>query len=132
MKRLLDQLQDGFLPATRHLASTELAEMTRRAYREARTRGALYVLNKVPDPDTEHFLWQRLLEAQIQVAASIPDDLALRRAWLEGAPLESAAADAEAIKLVRALEEGRGGFGAAREVAATLVSRTQGHPNARP
>lgn len=83
MKRLLEQMHGGFVPATRHLASPELVELTQRAYREARTRGALYVLNKVPDPDTEHFLWQRLLEAEIQVAT-------------------------------------------------TLVSRTPGHPNARP
>ena len=88
--------------------------------------------DKVPDADTEHFLWQRLLEAEIQVAASIPDDPALRQAWLEGTPLESAAADAEAIKLVRALEEGRGGFDTAREVPATNASRTHGFLKATP
>lgn len=132
MKTLLEQLHGGFLPATRHLASPELAELTRRAYRDARTRGALYVLNKVPDADTEHFLWQRLLEAEIQVTASIPDDPGLRQAWLEGAVLESAAGDAETAKLVRALEEGRTGFGAVGELATTLASRTRGHPNARP
>jgi CO dehydrogenase nickel-insertion accessory protein CooC1 len=110
MKSLLDQMHNGFMPATRHLASPELVELTRRAYREARTRGALYVLNKVPDADTEHFLWQRMLEAEIQVVASIPDDPALRQAWLEGSPLHSRTADAEAGKIVRALEEQRGVF----------------------
>lgn len=34
----------------------------------------------------------------------------LRQAWLEGTPLHSAAAEAEAAKLVRALEQERGGF----------------------
>jgi CO dehydrogenase nickel-insertion accessory protein CooC1 len=124
MKTLIEQLHNGFLPATRHLASPELVELTRRTYREARTRGAVYVLNKVPDADTEHFLRQRLLEAEIHVAASIPDDPALRQAWLEGAPLNSATAEAEAAKIVSALEEGRGGFGAANEVPAAATSRT--------
>jgi CO dehydrogenase nickel-insertion accessory protein CooC1 len=88
--------------------------------------------DKVPDADTEHFLWQRLLEAEIQVTASIPDDPGLRQAWLEGAVLESAVGDAEAAKLVRALEEGRGGLGAAAGMTTTLAARTRGHPNARP
>lgn len=90
LKTLLDQMHAGFLPATRHPASPELVELTRRAYQEARTKGTLYVLNKVPDTDTEHFVWQRLLEAEINVVASIPDEPALRQAWLEGTPLHSA------------------------------------------
>jgi CO dehydrogenase nickel-insertion accessory protein CooC1 len=108
MKTLLEQMHGGFMPATRHLASPELVELSQRMYREARTQGALYVLNKVPDTDTEHFLWQQLLEAELNVAASIPDDPAVRQAWLEGIPLISARASAEAAKIVRALEEERG------------------------
>jgi CO dehydrogenase nickel-insertion accessory protein CooC1 len=116
MKTLLEQMRAGLMPATRHLASPELVELTHRAYREARTQGALYVLNKVPDADTEHFLWQRLLEAGINVVATIQDDPALRQGWLEGARLRSAGGTAEAAKLVRALEEGRGAFGERRDV----------------
>jgi len=114
MKTLLGQMQEGFMPATRHLASPELVEVTRRTYRQARTQGALYVLNKVPDPDAEHFLWQRLLEAGLNVVASIPDDPVLRQAWLEGTRLHSTTANAEAVKIVRALEEKRGCFASNR------------------
>jgi hypothetical protein len=89
MKTLLDQMHGGSVPATRHLESPELVALTLRNYREARTQGALYVLNKVPDPDTEHFLWQRLLAEEINVVASIHDDSPLRQAWLEGKPLRS-------------------------------------------
>ena len=113
MKLLLDQMRAGVPPATRHLASPELVALSRRTFQEARTRGVLYVLNKLPDADTEHFLWQRLLEVEIQVVASIPEDASLRQAWLEGGPLRSAAAEAEAAKIVRALEDGRGGFAGA-------------------
>jgi CO dehydrogenase nickel-insertion accessory protein CooC1 len=116
MKSLLGQMQEGCLPATRHLASPELVELTQRTYREARTQGALYVLNNVADPDTEHFLWQRLLEAELSVVASIPHDPVLRQAWLEGMPLHSATANAEAAKIVRALEERRGRFASTRSV----------------
>jgi CO dehydrogenase nickel-insertion accessory protein CooC1 len=122
MKTLLDQMHAGFLPATRHLASPELVELTRRSYLEARTKGALYVLNKVPDADTEHFLWQRLLEAEINVVASIPDEPALRQAWLEGTPLHSAHAEAEAAKIVRALEQNRGCFAEEHTVPSTAAA----------
>lgn len=124
MKTLLDQMHAGFLPATRHLASPELVELTRRSYQEAHTKGALYVLNKVPDTATEHYLWQRLLEAEINVVASIPDEANLRQSWLEGAPLHNAHAEAEAAKIVRALEQKRGCF---LEEPAVLQPATPGN-----
>jgi len=114
MKTLLNQMHGGFVPATRHLSSSELVALTLRNYREARTRGAVYVLNKVPDPDTEHYLWQRLLAEEINVVASIHDDSPLREAWLEAKPLRSAHAEAEAAKIVRALEQKRGAFTGSR------------------
>jgi CO dehydrogenase nickel-insertion accessory protein CooC1 len=110
MQTLLDEMRAGHLPATRHLASAELVELTQRSYREARTQGALYVLNKIPDQDTEYQLWQRLLQTGIHPTAVIPDDPALRQAWLEAAPLESGPARAEAAKIVRALEASPSAF----------------------
>jgi CO dehydrogenase nickel-insertion accessory protein CooC1 len=118
LKTMLDQMHAGSMPATRHLASPQLVELTRRAYHDARTKGVVHVLNKVPDTDTEHFLWQRLVEAEINVVASIPEDPNLRQAWLQGAPLRSLAAEAEAAKLLRALEQQRGGFPPERVVPA--------------
>ncbi len=125
MKLLLDQMRAGVPPATRHLASPELVALTRRTFQEARTQGVLYVLNKVPDNDTEHFLWQRLLEVEIQVVASIREDASLRQAWLEGAPLYSATAEAEAAKIVRALEQERGGC--AEKPAAESAAEPESH-----
>lgn len=110
MRTLLDQMRAGRMPATRHLQSPELIKLTENAYRTARTKGAVYVLNKVPDPETEHQLWQLLVQQGIQPVASISDDPELRRAWLEGFPLASASAWTEAAKIVRALETGRGRF----------------------
>lgn len=110
MRTLLKQIHEGVMPATRHLASQDLVKITEDAYRAARTRGALYVLNKVPDPDTEYDLWQLLVQSGIQPTASFGDENSLRNAWLKGLPLESAAARSEAGKIVRALEDGRGRF----------------------
>lgn len=70
----------------------------------------MYLLNKVADAEIEYQLWQRLLGAGLHATAVIRDDPHIRAAWLEGSPLESASALAEAAKLVRALEEGFGAF----------------------
>ena len=104
MQTLLDQMRAGHLPATRHLRSPELVRLTEEAYRTARTKGVVYVLNKVPDLETEQQLGHFLVQAGIHAIASIPDDAQLRRAWLEGSPLKSASAQAEAAKIVKTLE----------------------------
>jgi CO dehydrogenase nickel-insertion accessory protein CooC1 len=129
MKTLLDQMQAGHLPATRHLKSPELVELTRRAYKTARIKGVLYVLNKVPDANTEHFLRQCLMEANINVAASICEDSDLRQAWLVGVPLCSAPAEAEAAKIVRALEKKRGSFRNERPACSGAAAKNQRSPN---
>jgi len=55
----------------------------------------LYLLNKVADAEIEYQLWQRLLGAGLHATAVIRDDPRI---------------EAEAAKLVRALEEGFGAF----------------------
>jgi CO dehydrogenase maturation factor len=120
MQRLLEQMHAGHLPATRHLQSPELVRLTEDAYRNARTKGIVFVLNKVPDIETEHHLWQFLVQAGISAVASIPDDPDLREAWLEGAPLRSAAAGAEASKVVRNLERMAAEADAARGMPQSL------------
>lgn len=117
LQGMLQEMHDGHPPATRHLHAPKLVRLTEEAYRTARTKGAVYVLNKVSDPETEYLLWQQLLPAGLHAVASIPDDPQVRQAWLEGSRLESAAAQAEAAKVVRALEEERGSFDATNPMA---------------
>jgi CO dehydrogenase nickel-insertion accessory protein CooC1 len=104
LRKLVEQMRAGHLPATHHLGSPGLVELTERQYRSARIRGVRYVLNKVADSDTEYELRQRLLDAGIQATAVIREEPGLQRAWLEGAALECAQAASEAAKIVRAFE----------------------------
>jgi CO dehydrogenase maturation factor len=104
MKTLVEQMHAGHLPATRHLVLPELVELSQRAFQTARTKGVAYVLNRIPDPDTEHFLWQRLVQAGINPIATIRDEPNLRQAWLEGTRVDSPPALVEAAKIVKALE----------------------------
>ena len=133
MKTLLEQMHGGAMPATRHLQSPGLVQCLEDSYRQARTRGALYVLNKVADGETEYELWQRLLSAGLQATASIPDDPQIRHAWLVGRPINSVAGLAEASKIVRALEEGRGAFVEPGAVASVVEARAaRGEPALQP
>ena len=108
LERLLEQLRAGHLPATKHLPTPELVQLTEETYRAARTKGVVHVLNKVSDPETEYRLWHHLLQAGLHAVASIPEEPQIRQAWLEGDRLESATARAEAAKIVRALEGNHG------------------------
>ena len=110
MKTLLEEMHRGALPATQHLHSPDLVQLLEDSYRQARTKGALCVLNKVTDAETEYQVWQLLLAAGLHATASIREDPQIRTAWLERGPVSSVHALAEAAKIVRALEEGRGAF----------------------
>ena len=117
LQRLLQQMHAGRLPATRHLQSAEMVKLTEDTYRAARTKGTVYVLNKVPPVETAHTFREMLKEAGISPVASLSDEPTLRREWMEGLPLTSASARSEATKLVLALEEGRGRFDGSMSVA---------------
>ncbi len=106
MKALLEQMREGHLPSTRHLDSPEVVEITRRMYREARTKGALYVLNKVPDAETERRLRDSLEAEGIRVSAIIREDADIRRAWLAGDRIDGAGAMSAIADVVRELEGG--------------------------
>jgi CO dehydrogenase nickel-insertion accessory protein CooC1 len=117
LQQLLEEMHAGRMPATRHLQSAEMVKVTEDAYRSARTKGAVFVLNKLPAAENAHSFWEMLREANINPVASINDEQALRRQWMEGLPLISASARSEATRIVRALEEGRGRFARSQSFA---------------
>lgn len=65
------------------------------------------MLNRIPAPETEDRLRRALIAEGIDPVAVLADDPSLRRAWLEGTPLNSPGAQAEALKLAGALGETR-------------------------
>jgi CO dehydrogenase maturation factor len=108
MKTLLRELREGRPPATQHLKSPELVELTLGTYRAARTRGILYVLNKCPDAETEDHMRHLLLSVGINVAASVQDLPEIRQNWFDGAALQGNTAGLQMFKLVHALEQASG------------------------
>ena len=104
MQEMVGQLKAGGLPATAHLEDFELIELAYQMYRDAHVKGVLFILNKVRDELTERFLRARLAEKGIEPLGVIHDAQALSMAWLMGEPLIKTPAQAEAERIVKAIE----------------------------
>jgi CO dehydrogenase nickel-insertion accessory protein CooC1 len=104
MRDMVDQLRAGGRPATAHLQHPELVALANRLYREARVQGVQFILNRIRDQETERYLLARLAASGIAPIGIIYADPALERAWLTGAPLDTARQAEEAQAIVRRLE----------------------------
>lgn len=96
----------GVPPATRHLESPEQVALAERLFREARVRGVLAVLSRVPTPDVEAYLRRELEGSEAPVAAVLPEDRGIGEQWLTGRPLSSDRLRAAGRELARRLEWG--------------------------
>lgn len=90
MQDMVARLMAGEPPCTAHLESPQLVDMARTLYRNARVKGVQFVLNRVPDCETESFLRQHLASAGIEVCEVFDEDRSLARAWLRGDALHEA------------------------------------------
>jgi CO dehydrogenase nickel-insertion accessory protein CooC1 len=64
----------------------------------------VFVLNRIRDDEMEHCLQQKLGEKGIKPIGIIHEDASISTAWLTGAALDASRAQAEAGKIVEALE----------------------------
>ena len=104
MKRMVDQIKAGALPATEHLGSISLVEMAKSFYREAPIKGVLFVLNRVADAEMEQYMRDRLAAHGLEPGGVIYRDDSISSAWLKGLPLESIQAKQGARAIVNILE----------------------------
>jgi len=104
MRDMVNQLNEGSLPATDHLDQPDLVEMVNRLYREARVKGVLFILNRARDEEMEKFVLKRLAENDIEPIGVIHDDPSLSIAWLKGAPLSREATKPEIEEIIVLLE----------------------------
>ncbi|MGD2121618.1 MAG: P-loop NTPase [Gemmatimonadota bacterium] len=87
---LVNQIQAGATPATTHLEDPSLAETAKRMYEEARVKGVMAVLNRVPDRVTEMKMEGEISkEGLLHLIGALKEDGSIRDAWLEGRSIES-------------------------------------------
>ena len=104
MLHMVKQIKAGAMPATAHLEDPELVDAANNYYRESAIREVLFVLNKIPDQASLKLLRARLSQKGIQPIAVIPDDSAIRSAWLQGGQIVIGKAEKELSKVIQALE----------------------------
>jgi CO dehydrogenase nickel-insertion accessory protein CooC1 len=105
LHRLVARLRAGATPAISHLQRPELRELALRWYREARVRGVLAVLNRVPDPGTEAYLRRALGAAGPPVIGTLAEDQSIGELWLRATSVHSARLADGVSKLASVLEE---------------------------
>jgi CO dehydrogenase maturation factor len=108
---MVREVRRGTPPATRHLERPELVELANRAYRRARVRRVLAVLNRIPDAGVEGRLRRSLERRGIPVIGVFPEEPVIGRQWLGGEPVGSDSLLAAATAVVEELERVRQSVG---------------------
>jgi CO dehydrogenase nickel-insertion accessory protein CooC1 len=104
LARMVTEIRAGTPPATEHLERPELVDLAVRLFREARVRGVLAILNRVPDPNAESYLREALEVAGVPVVGVIGEDPTIQVQWLRGKRLGSDYLSEAAARLARGLE----------------------------
>ena len=108
-------IQGGSPPATAHLEDPDLQETATRLFREARVKGVLTILNRVPDNHTETHLAEKVGRGSfVELIGALREEPSIGNAWLDGLPVHSSANTARVSGIADRIE--------AAEVSATLVS----------
>ena len=104
MRKMVEEIRAGGLPATRHLETPELVEWANRIFREATIRDVAVVLNRVRDEEMEQFMREKLAEKGIEPIGVIREDPSIAISWLIGAPLEVTSTKKDVEKIAEKME----------------------------
>lgn len=105
MRDMIDQIKADVLPATAHLETTELITLANKLFTDSKIKDVFFILNKIPDKETEIYLRDKLTQKDIEPIASIPEDSSIPGAWLRGTQLQTENLFDEALKIVEKLEK---------------------------
>jgi CO dehydrogenase nickel-insertion accessory protein CooC1 len=104
MRDMINQMKNGKQPATWHLENLDLVAMANKQFADARIKGALFILNKIRNTETENYLRTKLAERDIGISGIIYEDPAIFDAWLKGIPLKVKKSHGEILGFIKALE----------------------------
>ena len=102
---MIDQIKADVLPATAHLENPELVALANKLFIEASIKEVFFILNKIPDIETEKYLRVKLAKKGIEPVASISTQPSIATAWLKGRRIQINNAKEEIQKVIEVLEE---------------------------
>ena len=77
MQKMVTRMKAFELPATMHLETPELVDLANSIFLQARIKGVLTILNKIPSIEMEHYLRMALLERDLEPIGVIHEDYLL-------------------------------------------------------
>jgi CO dehydrogenase maturation factor len=104
MQHMVEQIQAGELPATKHLETAALVEQANAMFRNASIQGVLFILNRVTNQQMEDYLRDKLEEHGLQPLGVVHADPAIAMAWLTGSAVDSKQAQREIQTVENKLE----------------------------
>ena len=105
MRDMVNQIKNGFLPATQHLETHELVEIANRLFVESRIKGTLFLLNKIRNSDMENYMRTKLAERGIEPDGIIHEDPSIAVSWLKGMALNARKTQADILGFTTKLED---------------------------
>ena len=105
MRDMVDQIKNGILPATQHLATDDLVEIANRLFVESRIKGVLFLLNKIRNSDMENYMRTKLAERGIEPDGILHADPSISVSWLKGIALDASKTHADILSFTTKLED---------------------------
>lgn len=104
MRDMVDDIIADQLPATQHLENPELVALANQLFTQATIKGALFVLNKIPDEEVASYLTAKLTARGLTPISTIYEDPSIALSWLKGLPVKSRNAENAVAEIVTELE----------------------------
>jgi CO dehydrogenase nickel-insertion accessory protein CooC1 len=89
MRDMVQQIRDDTLPATAHLENPDMVSLANKIFTDSKIEDVFFVLNKVPNAETENYLREKLLDKDITPLGVIHEDPTISVAWLKGNPIKA-------------------------------------------
>jgi CO dehydrogenase maturation factor len=84
MRDMVEKIKADQLPATAHLESAGMVALANKIFKDAKINDIFFILNRIPDPEVESYLREKLKENDIDPIAVIHEDPSIPIAWLKG------------------------------------------------
>ena len=89
MRDMVQQIRDDTLPATAHLDNPDMVSLANKIFTDSKIEDVFFVLNKIPNAETENYLREKLLDKDITPLGVIHEDPTISVAWLKGDPIKA-------------------------------------------
>ncbi len=109
MRDMVERTKEDELPATAHLEKAGMVALANKIFREAKIQDIFFVLNRIPDPEVESYLEDKLAENGIHPIGVIHDDPSIPIAWLKGEPIATEKTLEDVGPILDTLEEAADG-----------------------